>query len=215
MSAGSPVLVAIVAVVLAIASPIRAAGQTLSARIFHAEDARELSAAAQAVFTEGLRDASPRVRAQAVRAMGRFESPALVGQIVPLLSDADAGVRHAAAIATANAAKVFPVQAIDALTAAMGTAPPTDWAVFAASLGRISLPAAAAFTAAEQALAAGLPVAPLRAQAVGPTRTAVRPMDPLRVEGAARGLEALIRVNGALGTLTTDTRARLFAVVEA
>jgi cyclophilin family peptidyl-prolyl cis-trans isomerase/HEAT repeat protein len=214
MSAGSPVLVVIVAVVLAIASPIGAAGQTLSARIFHAEDARELSAAAQAVFTEGLKDASPRVRAQAVRAMGRFESPALVGQIVPLLSDTDAGVRHAAAIATANAAKVFPVQAIDALTAAMGTAPPADWAVFAASLGRISLPAAA-FTAAEQALAAGLPAAPLRAQAVGPTRTAVRPMDPLRVEGAARGLEALVRVNGKLGTLTTDTRARLFAVVEA
>jgi cyclophilin family peptidyl-prolyl cis-trans isomerase/HEAT repeat protein len=211
----APVFVVVVAIVLAIASPIGATGQTLSARILHAEDARELSAAAQAVFTEGLKDASPRVRAQAVRAMGRFESPALVGQIVPLLSDPDAGVRHAAAIATANAAKVFPVQAIDALTAAMGTAPPADWAVFAASLGRISLPAAAAFAAAEQAIAAGLPVAPLRAQAVGPARTAVRPMDPLRVEGAARGLEALVRVNGKLGTLTTDTRARLFAVVEA
>jgi cyclophilin family peptidyl-prolyl cis-trans isomerase/HEAT repeat protein len=215
MPAGAPVLVVVVAVVLAAASPVGAAGQTLSARILHVEDARELSASAQAVLTEGLKDASPHIRAQAVRAMGRFESPALVGQIVPLLSDADPGVRHAAAIAAANAAKVFPVQAIDALTAAMGTAPPADWAVLAASLGRITLPSATAFTAAEQAITAGLPVAPLRAQAAGPARTAVQPTDPVRVEGAARGLEALVRVNGKLGTLSTDTRARLFAVVEA
>jgi cyclophilin family peptidyl-prolyl cis-trans isomerase/HEAT repeat protein len=215
MCARAPVFAVLAAIVLATTFPIGAAGQTLSARILEAEDARQLSAPAQAVLTEGLKDASPRIRVQAVRAMGRFESPALVGQIVPLLSDPDAGVRHGAAIAAANAAKVFPVQAIDALTAAMVTAPPADWAVFAASLGRITLPSAAAFAAAEHAIAAGLPVAPLRAQAAGLARTTVRPMDPFRVEGAARGLEALVRVNGKLGTLTTDTRARLFAVVEA
>ena len=47
--------------------------------------------------TEGLKDANPRVRAQAVRAMGRFESPALVGQIVALLLDTGPAVRQAAA----------------------------------------------------------------------------------------------------------------------
>ena len=36
----------------------------------------------------------------------------------------------------------------------------------------------------------------------------------MRVEGAARGLDALVRVNGTLGTLAADTRSRLVAVVE-
>ena len=42
----------------------------------------------------------------------------------------------------------------------------------------------------------------------------VRPTDPVRVEGAARGLEALARINGKLAPLSADTRSRLFAVVE-
>ena len=198
---------------LTAASP--AAAQTsLSARILRAEDARELSPDTMALFSEGLEDQNPRVRAQAVRAMGRFESPALIGQIIPLLADADAGVRQAAAVAAANAAKVFPGQAIEALTKAMATAPPADWAVLAASLGRISLPGAADVSAAEQAIAAGLPAAGLRAQVARPTRPVVRPTDPVRVEGAARGLEALARINGKLAPLSADTRSRLFAVVE-
>ena len=116
-------------------------------------------------------------------------------------------MRHAAAVAAANAAKVFPGQAIEALTKAMGTAPPADWAVLAASLGPHQ-PARArpTFAAAEQAIAAGLPTAALRAQAVRPARPVARPTDPLRVEGAARGLEALVRVNGKSGTLAADTR---------
>ena len=213
MPAGFRLLAAVVSLVCGTGVPA-ALAQGLSTRILQIEDARQLSVETQAVLTDGLKDTSPRVRAQAVRAMGRFESPALVGLIVPLLSDADPGVRHAAAIATANAAKVFPSQAIEALTMAMGTAPPADWAVLAASLGRIALPAAADFTAAEQAIAAGLPAVALRAQVVRPTRPAARPTDPARVEGAARGLEALVRVNGKLGTFSADTRSRLFAVVE-
>ena len=147
--------------------------------------------------------------------MGRFESPALVGHIIALLADADAGLRQAAAVAAANAAKVFPGQAIEALTKAMATAPPADWAGLAASLGRMVLPAAADFIAAEQAIAGGLPVAALRAQIARPSRPVVRPTDPVRVEGAARGLEALARINGKLAPLSADTRSRLFAVVEA
>ena len=214
MPAGFRALAAVVLVACAAIVPPAVAQGPLSTRILQIEDARQLSVETQAVLAEGLKDTSPRVRAQAVRAMGRFESPALVGQIVPLLSDADPGVRQAAAVATANAAKVFPTQAIEALTEAMGTAPPADWAVLAASLGRITLPAAADFTAAEQVIAAGLPAVELRAQVVRPARPATRPTDPVRVEGAARGLEALMRVNGKLGALSADTRSRLFAVVE-
>ncbi|MGE0362965.1 MAG: HEAT repeat domain-containing protein [Vicinamibacterales bacterium] len=186
----------------------------LSTRILHVEDARLLSTDAQAVLVEGTKDRDPRLRVQAVRAMGRFESPALLGHIIPLLSDNDPAVRQAAAIAAANAAKVFPTQAIQALTRALDTSPPADWAVFAASLGRIAMTSGAEFTAAEQAIAAGLPPVVLRAQVVRPARPAVRPTDPVRVEGAARGLEALVRVNGTLGSLSADTRSRLFAVVE-
>ena len=97
-----------------------AAQGTLEERILQVQEARELTSEAQATLAEGLKDASPRVRRLAVRAAGRFESPALLGQIVPLLSDADRNVRHGAAIAAADAAKVFPTQAIEALTAAMG-----------------------------------------------------------------------------------------------
>jgi cyclophilin family peptidyl-prolyl cis-trans isomerase/HEAT repeat protein len=190
------------------------ASAPLSTRILHVEDARLLSADAQAVLVEGTTDRDPRQRVQAVRAMGRFESPALLDHIIPLLSDGDPAVRQAAAIAAANAAKVFPTQAIEALTRALGTSPPADWAVFAASLGRIAMTSGTEFTAAEQALAAGLPAVELRAQVVRPARPAVRPTDPVRVEGAARGLEALVRVNGTLGALSADTRSRLFAVVE-
>ncbi|MGD9906819.1 MAG: peptidylprolyl isomerase, partial [Vicinamibacterales bacterium] len=117
-------------------------------------------------------------------------------------------------VAAANAAKVFPTQAIEALTRALDTSPPADWAVFAASLGRIALTSPAEFAAAESAIAAGLPPVALRAQVERPSRPAVRPADPVRIEGAARGLEALVRVNGKLGSLSADTRSRLYAVVE-
>ena len=53
----------------------------------------------------------------------------------------------------------------------------------------------------------------VRRSRVPPARWA-RPTDPVRVEGAARGLEALTRVNGKLAPLSADTRSRLFAVVE-
>jgi cyclophilin family peptidyl-prolyl cis-trans isomerase/HEAT repeat protein len=210
--------VRLLALALALAVPPFAApaveAQALADRILQVQDARELSADAQATIVEGLKDPTPRVRMLAVRAAGRFESPALVGQIVPLLGDQDRAVRHAAAIAAADAAKVFPMQAIDALRTAMGSAPPADWAVFGASLARIALPDAAQFTAVESLLAAGLPAVALRAQAGRPSRSTARPSDPIRTEGAARGLEALVRVNGRLGTLSPDTRARLYAVVE-
>lgn len=201
-------------VVAALVAPPAWAQSTLSTRILQTEDARLLSTEARAVLAEGAKDKDPRIRAQAVRAMGRFETPQLLDDILPLLSDTDASVRQAAAVAAANAAKVFPLRAIEALTQALRTAPPADWAAVAASLGRITLTSPAEFTTVEQALAAGLPPVTLRAQVVRPARPALPAADPVRVEGAARGLEALVRVNQKLGTLTADTRSRLYAVVE-
>lgn len=214
MSVRSRALVTVALVVVVLMAGPAWAQPTLSTRILQTEDARLLSTEARAVLAEGAKDKDPRIRAQAVRAMGRFETPQLLDDILPLLSDTDASVRQAAAVAAANAAKVFPLRAIEALTQALRTAPPADWAAVAASLGRITLTSPAEFTTVEQAIAAGLPPVTLRAQVVRPARPALPAADPVRVEGAARGLEALVRVNPKLGTLTADTRSRLYAVVE-
>ena len=202
-------------VLVALTAPSPAAAQdALSARLLAFEDARDLSTAAQAALTEGMKSTDPRVRARAVRAAGRFETPALLTQILPLLSDPNADVRRWAAIASASSARIFPGQSIEALLTALGTTVPADWGVFAAQLGRIGMPAPEVFARVEQALAAGLPVA-ASAPAARPARPVARAADAAKIEGAARGLEALTRVNGKVAPLSADTRARLAAVVEA
>ncbi|MEP7118488.1 MAG: peptidylprolyl isomerase, partial [Acidobacteriota bacterium] len=140
-------------------------------------------------------------------------TPAMTSLVVPLLADPDAEVRRWAAIATASSAKIFTGAASDGLTAAMGTATPRDWGVFAAQLGRIVAASPDAFAKVELTIAAGLPAA--AAGSVGATapRRVGRAADVARVEGAARGLEALTRVNGKVAALSAGTRARLVAVV--
>ena len=201
-------------IVVTFAAPSPAAAQdALSARLLTFEDARELSTAAQAAFTEGMKSTDPRVRARAVRAAGRFETPALLTQILPLLSDPNADVRHWAAIAAASSARIFPGQSIEALLTALDTTAPADWGVFAAQLGRISMPVPEVFARVEKALASGLPaITPVPGARVG-ARLA-RAADAPKIEGAGRGLEALTRVSGKVAPLSADTRARLSAVVE-
>lgn len=200
---------------LALCAPRAAQAQpSLTARLIAFEDGRDLSPAAQAAFAEGMKSPDARTRARAVRAAGRFETPAMLGQILPLLADSDANVRRWAAIATASSARVFPLQGIDALIAALGTAAPADWGVFAAELGRITLPTPELFAKVEQAIVAGLPPVQMRTQAVRPVRAVARPADAPKIEGAARGLEALTRVNAKTGALSADTTSRLRQVVE-
>ena len=203
---------ALMAVTFAAPSPA-AAQDALSAQLVTFEDARELSTAAQAAFTEGMKSTDPRVRARAVRAAGRFETPALLTLILPLLSDANADVRRWAAVATAGSARIFPGQSIDALLAALGTTSPADWGVFAAELGRLSMLTPEVFARVEKALASGLPAITSVPGARAGARLA-RAADAPKIEGAARGLEALTRVNGKVAPLSADTRARLSAVVE-
>lgn len=192
-----------------------AAQPALIARILQAQDSRELTPQTQATLSEGAKSGDPRTRMLAVRAAGRFETPALMDLILPLLADPDAAVRRAAAVAAADGAKLFTTQAIDALLEALDQASSADWAVMAASVARITLASPDQFHRVEQALAAGLPVVETRAQAVRPGRRVVRPVDAVRIEGAARALEALTRVNGKIDRLAPDTRVRLTGVVEA
>ncbi len=102
------------------APPAAVAQAPTAARLLAVEDARDLGAAAQAALVAGMKSPDPRLRARAVRAAGRFETPALLTTILPLLADPDADVRRWAAIAAASSARVFPVQAVDAFDRGVG-----------------------------------------------------------------------------------------------
>lgn len=189
------------------------AQEPLAVRLLRAEDSRMLTAEVQALFVEGMKSADATLRAQAVRAAGRYETPAVVGDVLPLLADPDADVRRWAAVAAANSARIFPTQSIDALIKVMPSAAPADWANFAANLGRIAVATSDQFHQIEQAILAGLPPPTMSAQAVRAPRGPAA-VDAVRIEGAARGLEALTRVSGKVDTLSADGRSRLALVVE-
>ena len=173
------------------ALPVCRRAGALPARIFQVEDARELSARGAGGVHRGAQ--GRRTRASAPRRCARWDGSSRrrsSARSCRCSSDADPGVRQAAAVAAANAAQGLPGAGHRGLTKAMGTAPPADWAVFAASLGRISLPDRRRVRRAlEQAIAAGLP----RWRRCGPRSRARHEhawrgrCDPLRVEGAARG----------------------------
>ena len=193
---------------------LEAAQAPLPRRLVAAEDARQLTPVTQALLAEGMKSPDPAVRAQAVRSAGRFETPALLNDVMQLLADRDATVRHWAAISTASSARLFTQPAIDELLSLMTQASPEAWADFAAAIGRIAMPSAEAMRRVEQALASRLPAPAARAQVVParPGGGAVAP--PVAVEGAARGFESLTRVNGKVTPLGDDAKARLFLVVE-
>lgn len=193
---------------------LEAAQGPLPRRIVAAEDARQLTPATLALLSEGMKSPDAAVRAQAVRSAGRFETPSLLNDVMQLLTDRDATVRKWAAISTANSARLFTQPAIDELLRLMPTASPEAWADYAAAVGRITLPSAAEMTRVEQALASKLPAVVNRAQAV-PARTgAARAAAPVAIEGAARGLESLTRINGKVAPLGDDAKSRLYLVVE-
>lgn len=193
---------------------LEAAQGSLSRRIVAAEDARQLSPATLALLAEGMKSPDAAVRAQAVRSAGRFETPSLLNDVMQLLTDRDASVRRWAAISTANSARLFTQPAIDELLRLMPMASPEAWADYAAAVGRITMPSLAEMTRVEQAIAAKLPAPVNRAQAL-PARTgAARPLPPVAIEGAARGLESLTRINGKVAPLGDDAKARLVLVVE-
>ncbi|MEZ5293667.1 MAG: peptidylprolyl isomerase [Vicinamibacterales bacterium] len=210
----------IAAVVFVATAAAARAQEPIEVRLLRAEDARQLTPETQALFVEGMKSADAKVRAQAVRAAGRFETPALLFDILPLLADRDADVRRWASIAAASSARVFGMEALETLIRVMPAASAPDWAEFAASLGRIPVVTQDQFHQVEEAILKGLPAPVSSPQVVRAPRRAVpaggvpATDDAVKTEGAARGLEALTRVSGKVHTLSADGRSRLFLVVE-
>lgn len=206
-------MTAAVALVALLTAPAFAQ-ESLSTRLLLTEDARVLSLETHALLVEGLKSPDAKIRAQAVRAAGRFETPSLLNDIMPLLTDQDVEVRRWASIATANSARLFTMPAIDELIRVMGPAKPADWGLYAAALGRIAMATPDQFRRVEQTLAAVLPAPVLGAQVVpGRARVAVA-RDAAQIEGAARGLESLTRISGKVAPLGDDAKGRLYLVVE-
>ena len=141
-------------------APSVASGQDLlTTRVLQVGDTRDLTAQAEATLTEGMASEQTHIRTLAVRAAGRFESSLMVGRILRLLDDPDAGVRQAATIAAASSARLSPDQVVDRLLRALGSASSADWAVLAASVGRVPLTSPDQYRRVEQSLVAALPVA--------------------------------------------------------
>jgi cyclophilin family peptidyl-prolyl cis-trans isomerase/HEAT repeat protein len=153
-------------------------------RLVAAEDARAPAGRDLETLLAGLASPSPRLRAVAVRALGRLENPALVAQIAPLLDDADRGVRREAANALAQAVHRGSGDAVlpHLLSAVERESDPLVLGVLARSLGRLRLEGAARDTVA----------ATLLALSRGPDGDA----PPYQMEGVALGMASWVRALG-------------------
>lgn len=196
--------------------------QTLQQRMWAAEDARVTSAADMAPLLEGLHSADPGLVGQAVRALGRLERPALVKEILPLVTHARPEVRAEAVNALGQAlarvpraaddtAPVPPELAVVTRTLAArirAEQHPYVTGIAAETLGRLPYRAARELTEAELLIASLLP--PVRGSgAAAPGTPLARVVQPATVTGAVKGLESLIRVYLKLQRPSDDTLGRL------
>jgi len=171
--------------------------------IFEAEDRRAPTEADLKTLLDGTRHPSEAVQRMAIRALGRLERPALVGQIEPALSSTFAPVRATAAEALGQAVASGSAGASGAVQAALikHLGGERDQAVIGAvcwTLGRLPYATAQAARSAEVTLlVAALPI--------DASSTA-----PLALQlGVARGLESLLRRNAKLFTPSQETVRRL------
>lgn len=171
--------------------------------IFEAEDRRAPTGADLKTLLDGTRHPSEAVQRMAIRALGRLERPALVGQIEPALSSTFAPVRAATAEALGQAVASGSAGASGAVQAALvkHLGGERDQAVIGAicwTLGRLPYATARAARSAEVTLlVAALPI--------DASSTA-----PLALQlGVARGLESLLRRNAKLFTPSQETVRRL------
>jgi cyclophilin family peptidyl-prolyl cis-trans isomerase/HEAT repeat protein len=211
-------LIAIVA-----AGTLQAQASSLRERMLAAEDARASSASEMAPLLQGLRGNDSRLLLQAVRALGRFERPSVVTQLLPFVTHRRADVRAEALNAIGQALASTPPAAGDAapLPPEAATVTRTLFArlkaetdpyvvgVAAETLGRVPYRTAEALGDAETALAALLPV-PQGAQpaAAGPEPRA-RVLHPASVMGAVKALETRARIHRKLAAVQPMTIARL------
>ena len=177
--------------------------QTVRQAIFEAEDRRAPTEADLKTLLDGTRHPSEAVQRMAIRALGRLERPALVGQIEPALSSTFAAVRAAAAEALGQAVSGAGADASGAVQAALlkHLGRERNQAVIGAicwTLGRLPYATAQAARSAEVTLlVAALPLdAPSRGSMALPL-------------GVARGFESLLRRNARLFTPAPETVRRL------
>ena len=177
--------------------------QAFRDRMLAAEDARVTTAAGMAPLLQGLRAPDPARVIQAVRALGRFERPALVARIVPLVGHARADVRAEALNALGQAlaavprgpenAGPLPSEAAAVVSTLMARLrderDPAVAGIAAETLGRLPFRTATAVREAETAIAALLPAS----------------------QGAVKGAETLIRVYRALQPPSPQMLERLRA----
>lgn len=165
---------------------VSAAAQSPSRReqMLAAEDSRTTAPDGLRLLQDALTDSDPLIRRQAVRALGRFERPALMISVADALADGDPNVRMEAANAVGQLARTNDA-VIDAkrrLIARSLIEPDRRvWGVVAATLGRLAYTTAADIDDAETVLATVLP------PATGPFS------DVDALVGAVEGFEALSR----------------------
>ncbi len=157
--------------------------------ILQAEDRRAATAADLATLRSGARSRDPRTARIAVRALGRLERPALIGDIMPLVRNLAPEVRAEAANAVGQAAQGWTKDPPDgsALDSALGSLAARlrvdedadVRAALAETIGRLPYAATSQVDKAEQVL-------------VDYDGRAESITDHL---GAAKGLEALVRIS--------------------
>ncbi len=199
-------------------------------QIARAEDARDASPQALAPILKAARSSNPADQRRAARALGRFEQPSLIKEIVPLLKAKDPKVRAEAANALAQAVSNVPrdgtaaAEDLDALNRARqlllalvrSEGDPFAAGAAAEALGRLPLTSAEQITASEQAIARLLPAAPeqvnrpMRAGGGAPQVS----VHPDAAKGALKGLDALARLRDT-PSLEPDTVTRVRALAGA
>ncbi|RPJ70631.1 MAG: hypothetical protein EHM24_14915, partial [Acidobacteria bacterium] len=185
-----------------------------------AEASRAATPADLALLFEGAASRSPALQRQAVRALGRLERPDLTARIVPLLAAGDAGVRAEAANALAQAAGQDLAAAAVARQAALKRLPAESdaeaRAALCEALGRLPISQPAEFHQVAGALLAASKVR-VPNQATGPYWTAANLAEAqeaaVKLEGALRGFEALIRMRGKIAQAGPNVVQRLKEIV--
>jgi cyclophilin family peptidyl-prolyl cis-trans isomerase/HEAT repeat protein len=202
----------------AVAPP--AIAQSLPSRMIAAEDARVASETAIAPLLQGVRSADATIAAQAVRGLGRFERPALLPHILPVLADNRPRVRREAAnalgqsLATVSRAadRPLPPEVGMASRALLGRArveqDPYVLGTIVETLGRLPLRAPADLREVERVARDLLPAG----ESEAPTAAARNPSPhPAAMAGAVKGLESLIRLNQKVQAAEPATINRLRA----
>ena len=201
----------------------RAQAPALRDRLFAAEDARVTSPADMAPLLQGLRSTDPRTVVQAARALGRFERPELVKELMPLVthgrSEVRAEVLNAMGQSLAGVPRMpdkptpLPAEAstvTKTLLARLRVEPdPYVAGVAAETLGRLPFRTAASLKEVDDALAAFLPASEVSSPVRAPSEPIGRVVRPQSVAGAVKGLETRVRIYQKLEPANAVVVARL------